>query len=385
MDNIFNLLVRVTIVRDQVLFLAKAATIAMRYSTVRRQSPIDPNQPELKIIDHVTQQMKTFPAIAKVFAIKAAADNLMSLYSQAMMDLERGNLDRLPEMHALSCCLKAISTDEVAQSVQICRLACGGHGYLNSSGFNDIYGFVVAAQHYEGDNTIMLLQTARYLMKSWSQTLKGEKLTPTVAYLEFYIKQSKKGENFDGSPKGILRALQATAAGSVKSTFKRLESLKKNGSSAGEAANRCGVELAKTAEIHCQVFLLQSMIEMIENATKVISPALAGVMSSLLDIYATDLAIRMLGSLLQFVNMTSSDIENLQGRLESAFKRFKNDAIGIVDGFDYPDRVISSTLGSYDGNVYERLLNAAKASPLNQEDVNKSFDLYLKPFMKSNL
>jgi acyl-CoA oxidase len=56
-----------------------------------------------------------------------------------------------------------------------------------------------------------------------------------------------------------------------------------------------------------------------------------------------------------------------------------------VDSFDIPDSVLGSTLGAYDGNVYERLLNAAKQSPMNQEDVNKSFHLYLKPFMKSNL
>lgn len=83
--------------------------------------------------------------------------------------------------------------------------------------------------------------------------------------------------------------------------------------------------------------------------------------------------------------MTSADVSILQGRLEASLKKFRNNAIGIVDGFDIPDAALGSTLGAYDGNVYERLLNAAKLSPLNQEEVNKSFDLYLKPFMKSNL
>lgn len=87
----------------------------------------------------------------------------------------------------------------------------------------------------------------------------------------------------------------------------------------------------------------------------------------------------------QFVNITSADIERLQGRLEAALKKLRNNAIGIVDGFDIPDEVLGSVLGASDGNVYERLLEAAKSSPLNQEDVNKSFHLYLKPFMKSNL
>jgi acyl-CoA oxidase len=75
----------------------------------------------------------------------------------------------------------------------------------------------------------------------------------------------------------------------------------------------------------------------------------------------------------------------LQGRLEAALRKIRKYAIGLVDGLDYPDYILNSTLGAYDGNVYERLINAAKKSPLNQEDVNKSFHLYLKPFMKSNL
>jgi acyl-CoA oxidase len=377
-------LVRVTIVRDQALFMSKAATIAMRYATVRRQSPIDPKQPEPKIIEHVTQQMKIFPAIAKVIVIKAAAENLMNLYNEAMSGLEKGDLSRLPEMHALSCCLKSVCTDEVVQAVQTCRLACGGHGYLVSSGFHDIYGSVVAAQHYEGDNTIMMLQTARYLMKAWSQAVKGEKLTPTVAYLKNYVNQTRKGENFDGSPAGILRALQATAAGKIKSAFNRLEARKKFCSS-GEAANQTGIELAKAAEIHCQVFLLQSVIEMFEKSEKNVSSALTVVFKDILNVYSTDLAIKSLGNLLQFVEITADDIEKLQARLESALKKFKNNAIGIVDGFDIPDEILGSTIGAYDGNIYERLLSEAKKSPLNQEDVNKSFHLYLKPFMKSNL
>lgn len=78
-------------------------------------------------------------------------------------------------------------------------------------------------------------------------------------------------------------------------------------------------------------------------------------------------------------------MEKLQQRMESALNTVRKNALGIVDGFDIPDYILSSTLGAYDGNVYDRLLEAAKKSPLNQEDVNKSFHLYLKPFIKSNL
>jgi hypothetical protein len=44
------------------------------------------------------------------------------------------------------------------------------------------------------------------------------------------------------------------------------------------------------------------------------------------------------------------------------------DAVSFVDSFDIPDNALNSTLGSYDGNVYERLFEHARRSPLNKKD-----------------
>lgn len=290
--------VRVVIIKDMASYLSKAVTIAMRYATVRRQSPIDPKQPEPKIIEHVTQQMKIFPAIAKVVVFKLAAEFLWELYNQVTHELDKGNLERLPELHAIACCLKAVCTNEATQAVQTCRLACGGHGYLSSSGFNDIYGSVTAAQTYEGENTVLFLQTARYLIKAWTQALNGEKLTPTVAYLNNYVKRSSKSEQWDGSVNGILRALQATAAGKVALAYTHLEERKKI-YSPEEAANQTSIELASASEVHCQAFLLQSAIETLEGSVKDVSPSFGVVLRDILELYAVDLAFRSLGNILQ--------------------------------------------------------------------------------------
>lgn len=292
--------VRVGILIDETVFMSHAVTIATRYAMVRRQSPIDPTKPEPRIIEHVTQQMKVFPIIAKTIVFKLAADYLWNSYVEVTQELERGNLTRLPELHALSCCLKAVATDEATQSVEICRLACGGHGYLASAGFSDIYKTVTAAQTYEGENTVLLLQTARYLVKAWEQARNGEKLTPTVAYLQTYVKRGDRREYWDGSPDGILRALQKTSAGKIELASRHLEE-RKNFWSIEEATNQSGIELAKAAEIHCQVFLLQSAITSINNSIKAISPALAFVLRDVLELYAVDLAIRSLGAILQVI------------------------------------------------------------------------------------
>lgn len=58
--------------------------------------------------------------------------------------------------------------------------------------------------------------------------------------------------------------------------------------------------------------------------------------------------------------------------------------MGIVDGFNVCDEILCSTLGSYDGNVYERHVEQAKNSPLNREaGVNLALLKYLRPLLSS--
>ena len=90
--------VRVHIVRNMSYLLSKAATIATRYSAVRRQSPIDPNGPEPQVMDHVTQQNKLFPNIARVIVFRLAADYIFKMYTEVTLELNAGRLDRLPEV-----------------------------------------------------------------------------------------------------------------------------------------------------------------------------------------------------------------------------------------------------------------------------------------------
>lgn len=295
--------IRVGIVIDGTNLLANAATIAMRYSTVRRQSPINSNSPEPKIIDHVTQQMKIFPVIAKVIIYKKAAEQLWDNYVQVTQELEQGNLDGLASLHAISCCLKAICTIEVTQAVETCRLACGGHGYLVSSGFTDIFKFVTAAQTYEGENTVLLLQTARYLIKSWSQAVNGEQLPQSVSYLKKYVNGGQR-EQWNGSPEGILRAFEAATAGKIALAFKHLEQRKRT-YTVEEATNLTGIELTKVAEMHCQVFLLQAASVSFNNSMKSVTPSLAKVLSDILELYSIDVALGSLGKLLQVYSTTT--------------------------------------------------------------------------------
>ncbi len=65
----------------------------------------------------------------------------------------------------MSSALKAFVFDNCLQYSQLARLCCGGHGYSASSGFYQIIQEADAGSTYEGDNIVLYLQTARYLLK----------------------------------------------------------------------------------------------------------------------------------------------------------------------------------------------------------------------------
>ncbi|CAH0562111.1 unnamed protein product [Brassicogethes aeneus] len=372
--------VRVVLVQDCASYMKKAVTIATRYSAVRHQSEMKPNCPEPQIIDYVTQQYKLFPYIAMSFAFQYSASWLWDIYNNVTGELESGQLENLPELHALACCLKAVGTADCAAGVETLRLACGGHGYMTASNLPSTYGLATAMCTYEGENTVLLLQTARYLIKIW-QNKKNIQNLPTVRYLDNALFNNR---SYEKSVSWILSALQQVAAAKIDLANKHINDRVRQGKAYEDAWNETSIELVAAADAHCRTFLLD-IFNLTVNNFQSISPELKAVLTDLLELYAVHTAIRMTGDLLRFTNTIGKDVEALQLWLEELLAKIRPNAIGIVDSFDIRDEVLGSALGAYDGNVYERLFAEAQKSPLNHEPVNKSFGLYLKPFLKNNL
>ncbi|KAK9889088.1 hypothetical protein WA026_004361 [Henosepilachna vigintioctopunctata] len=370
--------VRVVLVADATSYMKKAVTIAVRYSAVRHQSQIKTSDPEPQIIDFVTQQYKLFPLIASVFAFHFSANWLWEVYNEVTSELEAGKLRNLPELHAVACCLKAVCTADAALGVEQCRLSCGGHGYMTSSNLPGTYGLVTAMCTYEGENTVLLLQTARFLIKSWQNKEETIHLD-TVKYLV-----QTEDLPFTKSVNWIISAMKQVTARKVELAAKHIDERVKSGKAPEDAWNETSVELVSAADAHGRAFLLQTYASTVESITNV-SPQLKTVLIQLQELYSVNTALRYTGDLLRFTSCKGKDIEVLQSWLEQLLNLIRPNAVGIVDGFDVSDEVLSSALGAYDGNVYERLFEEASKSPLNSEPVNKSFHQYLKPFLKSNL
>ncbi|XP_036329689.1 probable peroxisomal acyl-coenzyme A oxidase 1 [Rhagoletis pomonella] len=362
--------------------LEKKATAIGTYSAVRRQSPIAPDQPEPQILDHTTQQAKLFPQIANGIFFRIAADVVWHMYQNVMKELEAGNRRSLPELHALSCCLKAVCSADAERGVEILRKSCGGHGYLSSSNLPQIYGLVTAACTYEGENTVLLLQTARFLVKQYAEGLKRKVLPHSVTYLRNAArpKWDKVVEL-----KTLVRLLELAATERIRQTFEYLRKQRKIVKSEQVAANKAGIRLTQAATLHGRAFLARIAFEEVEKFCMELKPSLAAVLKQLVELFVLEFCLTSLSDILLAFQLNARQVDEMRTRYERLLADIRPNAVVVVDGFDFNDRVLGSTLGCYDGRVYERLMEEARKSTLNQEVVNKTFETHLKPLMQGKL
>lgn len=338
-----------------------------------------PGQHETQIIDFQTQQHKIFPQIAKGVFYRMAADHVWDLYRVVNKQLENGNKSNLPELHALSCCLKAVCSEETAKGVEILRKSCGGHGFIASANFGNIYAAATAACTYEGENTVLLMQTARFLVKNYLDGVKRKVLPKTVGYLRMNprCKWSTKADT-------LVTILEITSMERVKSTFFLMQRNKSN----PKASNLAGIKLAKAAVLHGKAFLARMAVDDIKKQIKqgLIPNSLHGVMEELLYIFIMDLFLSSVDDILLYnSSIGAKQISEVETLYEQYLQSFRRNAVAVVDGFDFHDRVLASTLGCYDGQAYERLMQQARKCDLNLEPVDAIVESHLKKLMVAKL
>ncbi|EJD76696.1 acyl-CoA oxidase, variant [Loa loa] len=243
--------VRSIMVRHQAMQLAAAVTIAIRYSAVRRQGEWKPGLKEVQILDYRTQQYRILPYLAQSFVFLFAATEVKDLYMKVSEQLSHGNTELLQELHILSSGLKAVVTWEIAKGIEQCRLACGGHGYSHASGLPEIYSFAVAGCTYEGENIVMLLQVARFLMKTIKEIRSDSAhLAAVASYLldgrryksSFRIWRTVKYEDLIGD-------FEQVARNQIYWTFDYLQQLQKDNRSPDDAWNCASVELCQASRV----------------------------------------------------------------------------------------------------------------------------------------
>jgi acyl-CoA oxidase len=161
-----------------------ALAIAVRHAESRRQFG-PPGEPEVVLMDYRTHQRRLLIPLAKTYALHFAQEELVARLHRVFTaddDLERERR----ELETLAAGLKAVATWHATATIQECREACGGMGYLKGHRFAALKADTDVFTTFEGDNTVLLQLAAKNLLTDFRDQL-GE-LDPLGA-ASFYARQ----------------------------------------------------------------------------------------------------------------------------------------------------------------------------------------------------
>uniref|UniRef100_A0AAQ5YGX9 Acyl-coenzyme A oxidase n=1 Tax=Amphiprion ocellaris TaxID=80972 RepID=A0AAQ5YGX9_AMPOC len=362
--------IRSMIVGASAVALAKASTIAIRYSAVRHQSEIRAGEPEPQILDYQTQQYKLFPLLAMAYAFKFVGQYMKQTYHRISEDINHGNFSELPELHALSAGLKAFTTWETNSAIEVCRMSCGGHGYSQSSALPDIYVDFTPTCTYEGENSVMMLQTARYLVKSYRQAKAGQRLSGIVSYLNEAQNRGVQPQPVAARPtvvdvndlSSLVEVYKLRAAILVDLAAKSIQQELQRRKSQEDAWNNSAIDLVRASDAHCHYVVVKLFAD---KLGEVGDTAIHSVLSTLALLYALHGITKNSGDFLQAGLLSVPQVMQISLRIKELLSQLRRNAVALVDAFDIHDKKLNSVLGRYDGNVYEHMFEWARRSPLN--------------------
>lgn len=375
--------VRQTIVSDASNYLSRAVCIAMRYSAVRRQFGSQAGSPEIQVIDYKTQQNRLFPLLATAYAFRFVGEWMKWLYLDVTKCLEAKDFSTLAEAHACTAGLKSLTTSVTADGIEDCRKLCGGHGYLCSSGLPELFAVYVPACTYEGDNTVLLLQVARFLMKTVQQ-LRSKRPMGTAAYLgklEYLLENNctvSKAEDWL-KPSVVLEAFEARSARLAAKC-----ALQVSQASSPEAGfSELSSELVDAAKAHCELIVVSKFIEKVQQ--DIPGEGVKHQLELLCSVYALSLVHNHLGDFLSTGYLDSEQSALATDQLRALYSQVRPNAVALVDAFNYTDHFLGSILGRYDGNVYPHLYEEAFKDPLNETVVPEGYEEHIRPLLKQQV
>jgi acyl-CoA oxidase len=142
-----------------------ALTMAVRHALERRQFG-PPGGEEAVLLDYRVHQRRLLPALATTYALHFAQDRLRrELHEVFTADEPKDRARR--ELETLAAGVKALATWHATATIQECREACGGAGYLAENRFAALKADSDVFTTFEGDNTVLLQLTAKNLLTDY--------------------------------------------------------------------------------------------------------------------------------------------------------------------------------------------------------------------------
>ena len=144
-----------------------ALAVAIKYANLRRQFGSPDTDEEELLLDYGMHQRRLLPLLARTYALHFAQEVLLSELHNVLSTTEAPDRQRRA-LESRAAGTKALGTWHASTTIQECREACGGAGYLMANRIGALRADTDVFTTFEGDNHILLQLVAKGLLTDYS-------------------------------------------------------------------------------------------------------------------------------------------------------------------------------------------------------------------------
>ncbi|MFJ8957161.1 acyl-CoA dehydrogenase [Streptomyces sp. NPDC102381] len=144
-----------------------ALAIATKYAVRRRQFEAASDGEEQLLLDYGMHQRRLLPLLARTYALHFAQDVVRTQLHEVFSG-DQDDEQARRELEARAAGTKALGTWHATRTIQECREACGGAGYLAVNRFAALKADSDVFTTFEGDNHVLLQLVAKGLLTNYA-------------------------------------------------------------------------------------------------------------------------------------------------------------------------------------------------------------------------
>jgi acyl-CoA oxidase len=346
-----------------------ALAIAVRHALRRRQfGPPDADH-EVPLLDYRVHQRRLLPALAKTYALHFTQEGVV-----AELDRIFGADDGTPEqseaeqqarreLETRAAGLKAIATWHATETIQACREACGGAGYLSVNQLGQLKADTDVFTTFEGDNTILLQLVAKSLLtayrdefgelnpiatagfvagQAWETVVERTAAREIIQRLtdDLVPGREREGDLLDREYHlGLFRWREEHILSGVA---RRLRRGITGGDDAFEVFNDCQDHVLATARAHTEREILEAFTDAVERCE---DPVLRKLLARLCDLHALSGIERDRAWFQEHGRISSTRAKAITRQVNALCGDLRAHAAELVDAFGIPDELVAAPIG----------------------------------------
>ncbi|ALM47683.1 acyl-CoA oxidase [Flavobacterium psychrophilum] len=332
---------RIGIPRSALAAAKTGLTIAIKYGDKRRQFGPEGGT-EVPILNYRMHQRRLMPYLANAYAIHFGLQYLTKRFVNRKEE-------EMQEIEALAAGMKSYSTWNTRDTLQECREACGGKGYLSENRIDDLKNDTEIYTTFEGDNTVLMQLTAKNRLGEFRKQF-GEMNVSTI--FNYVLDQAKtsiteknpfatrntdeqhlKDKNFH------LQAFLYREKEIVSSAARRFKKLVDDGLDAFDAANVMHPHMIQISDSYLdRVFLeqFQANLELVTDA------GVKEVLEKLYNLFALNKIEEHKAWYLEQGYMEGVKTKAVRKLVSQLCWEIRQDAVPLVNAFNIPESCLGA-------------------------------------------